>query len=187
MAIQLNTFTPVGTAISIVANMKKTSPTSGIPTVNMWCAHTTKDSKAIDATAYTMDEYPNKRLRAKVGIISLMMPKAGKIMMYTSGCPKNQNTCWNRTGSPPPAALKNDVPKWISINIMVTTPANTGMTAINKNAVINQVQTNKGIFINVIPGARIFKIVAMILIAPMMDEAPMMCTPKIKKVTDSGA
>ncbi len=40
--------------------------------------------------------------------------------MYTSGWPKNQNTCWNSTGSPPPAALKKLVPKWMSISIMVT-------------------------------------------------------------------
>ena len=77
---------------------------------------------------------------------------------------------------------------------MVTAPANTGMTAINRNAVINHVQTNKGIFIKVIPGARIFKIVAMILIEPMMEEIPSKWTAKIKKsvlagakVVDSGA
>ena len=46
------------------------------------------------------------------------------------------------------------------------------MTAINKYAVINQVQQNIGIFIRVIPGARMFKMVTMILIDPMIDEAP---------------
>ena len=40
-----------------------------------------------------------------------MMPKAGKIMMYTSGWPKNQKMCSNITGSPPPAALKKLVLK----------------------------------------------------------------------------
>jgi len=59
---------------------------------------------------------------------------------------------------------------------MVTAPANTGMMAINRNAVINQVQTNNGIFISVIAGARMLKIVAMMLIAPMMEETPNMCT-----------
>jgi len=33
---QLKTFTPVGTAISIVAHMKNNSAARGIPTVNMW-------------------------------------------------------------------------------------------------------------------------------------------------------
>ena len=186
VATQLKTFTPVGTAINMVANIKNTSPTSGIPTVNMWCAHTINESSAIEATAYTIEGYPNNRFRAKVGMISLTIPNAGKIMMYTSGWPKNQNTCWNRTGSPPPAALKKLVPKWISISIIVTTPARTGMTAINKKAVINQVQTNSGIFISVMPGARRFRMVAMMLIAPIMDETPMMCTPKMKNVVDGG-
>ena len=51
VAIQLNTFTPVGTAISIVANMKNIWPDSGMPTVNMWCAQTMNDRNAIDAAA----------------------------------------------------------------------------------------------------------------------------------------
>ncbi len=59
-------------------------------------------------------------------------PNAGRIMMYTSGCPKNQNTCWNITGSPPPAALKKLVWKCTSNSIIVTTPARTGMTASNR-------------------------------------------------------
>ena len=36
VAIQLNTFTPVGTAINMVAYMKNKLPDAGIPTVNMW-------------------------------------------------------------------------------------------------------------------------------------------------------
>ena len=54
VVVQLNTFTPVGTAISIVANMKNSWPASGMPTVNMWCAHTMNDRNAIDAVAYTI-------------------------------------------------------------------------------------------------------------------------------------
>jgi len=51
---QLNTFTPVGIAISIVAYMKYSSPPSGMPTVNMWCAQTMNDRKPIEAVAYTI-------------------------------------------------------------------------------------------------------------------------------------
>ena len=61
-----------------------------------------------------------------------MMPNAGKIMMYTSGCPKNQKTCWYITGSPPPAALKKHVPKKWSVSSMVIAPASTGITAISR-------------------------------------------------------
>ena len=55
---------------------------------------------------------------------------------------------------------------------MVTAPANTGITAIRRYAVISHVQTNMGIFIKVMPGARMFKMVAMMLMLPMMEEAP---------------
>src|SRR5689334_10226493 len=85
VAVQLNTFTPVGTAISMVESMKNSCPASGMPTVNMWCAQTMKDRKAMDAVAYTMASKPNKGLREKVGMISETMPKAGRIRMYTSG------------------------------------------------------------------------------------------------------
>jgi hypothetical protein len=39
----------------------------------------------------------------------------------------------------------------------------------------------------VMPGARIFTIVATMLMAPMIEDAPIICTPKIKNVTDGGA
>ena len=52
---QLNTFTPVGTAISKVAYIKNSCPASGMPTVNIWCAHTRNESRAMAPTAYTME------------------------------------------------------------------------------------------------------------------------------------
>ena len=51
VAIQLNTFTPVGTAINIVQYIKNNSPAKGIPVVNMWWAHTMKDKNAIEDVA----------------------------------------------------------------------------------------------------------------------------------------
>src|SRR4029079_5085756 len=112
-------------------------------------------------------------------MIPEMMPNAGRMMMYTSGWPKNQNTCWNSTGSPPPAALKNDVPTCRSVRSIVTAPASTGMTAISIYAVMSQAQQNSGSFISVMPGARRFRIVVMMLIDPMIDDAPMMWIAKI--------
>ena len=49
--VQLNTLTPVGTAISMVDIMKNIWPASGMPVVNMWCAHTMNDRNAIEAVA----------------------------------------------------------------------------------------------------------------------------------------
>ena len=115
-----------------------------------------------------------------------MIPNDGKIIMYTSGCPKNQKICWNMTGSPPPAASKKLVPKNLSVSTMVTAPASTGITAINKKAVINHVQTNKGSFIHVMPGARILTMVTITLIAPMIELIPIICTENTNSAVLSG-
>ena len=64
---------------------------------------------------------------------------------------------------------------------MVTAPASTGMTAMIRKAVISQDHANSGIFIKVMPGARRFRMVAMTLMAPMMDDMPSRCTAKIRK------
>ena len=80
--------------------------------------------------------------------------------------------CWYSTGSPPPAALKKDVPKWRSVRVIVTAPASTGMEAISRYAVISQVQQKRGIFISVMPGARMLRIVVTMLIEPMIEDMP---------------
>ena len=91
------------------------------------------------------------------------------------------------TGSPPPVASKNAVPKFRSVSIMVTAPAKTGIAPISKKEVINQVQTKSGISISLISGAFILRTVAIILIAPMIEEKPSKWTAKIKKSVESGA
>ena len=76
------------------------------------------------------------------------------------------------TGSPPPAARKKLVPKNWSVSNIVTAPASTGITAINRYAVISQVQTNIGILRSHMSGARILMIVTMMLIEPMIELMP---------------
>ena len=95
--------------------------------------------------------------------------------------------CWNITGSPPPVASKNAVPKLRSVSIIVTTPANTGIAPMSKNEVMSQVHTNNGMSISLISGARIFRTVAIILIAPIIEEKPNRWTANIKKSVESGA
>ena len=51
VAVQLNTFTPVGTAISIVDIMKNICAASGMPSTNMWWPQTMNDRNAIEAIA----------------------------------------------------------------------------------------------------------------------------------------
>src|SRR5690606_7530382 len=48
-----------------------------------------------------------------------------------------------------------------------------------QEAVISQLHVNSGILSSVMPGARMFMIVTMTLIAPMMDEAPIKWIAKI--------
>jgi hypothetical protein len=57
---------------------------------------------------------------------------------------------------------------------MVTAPASTGITAIKRYAVISQDQVNSGILSRFMPGARMFMMVTITLIAPMMEETPIM-------------
>ena len=50
---------------------------------------------------------------------------------------------------------------------------------MSKNAVISQVQQKSGIFISGMSGARMFRMVVMMLMAPMMEEIPIRWTAKI--------
>src|SRR5579864_5212408 len=123
------------------------------------------------------------------------MPKPGRIRMYTSGWPKNQNRCWNSTGSPPPSAEKKVVPKLRSVKSMMMAPASTGSDNSSRNTVTRIDQTNSGILCRVMPGARMLKIVVMKLMAPRIEDAPAKCSDRIAKSTagpgwpevDSGA
>jgi hypothetical protein len=65
--------------------------------------------------------------------------------------------------------------KFLSVNSIVIAPAKTGNDNNNKNAVIYTAQTNNGVRFAVIPGARIFVIVTIKLIAPRIDETPAKC------------
>ena len=44
----------------------------------------------------------------------------GRMRMYTSGWPNNQNRCWYSSGSPPVAPLKKFVSKLRSKNTMIS-------------------------------------------------------------------
>ncbi len=88
------------------------------------------------------------------------------------------------TGSPPPAGSKNVVPKFRSVSSIVIAPARTGRASKISHAVTKIDQANKGTLCNVMPGARMFRKVVIILIAPRIDEAPDRCTAKIARSMD---
>lgn len=54
VANQLKTFTPVGMAIIIVAEVKYARVSTSIPTVNMWWAQTMNPSRPMAIIAHTM-------------------------------------------------------------------------------------------------------------------------------------
>lgn len=54
VASQLKTFTPVGIAMIIVADVKYARVSTSIPTVNMWWAHTMKPSRPMATIAHTI-------------------------------------------------------------------------------------------------------------------------------------
>jgi len=51
--------------------------------------------------------------------------------MYTSGCPKNQNKCCDRIGSPPYAYSKNVVLQCLSSIIIIIAAPSTGVISAN--------------------------------------------------------
>jgi len=101
-------------------------------------------------------------------------PNPGRIRIYTSGWPKNQNRCWNKIGSPPPMGSKNDVLQFRSKISIVRAPAKTGRARINRPTVIRTDQINRGIFSVGIPSIRLFAIVVVKLIPPRSDDTPAM-------------
>jgi hypothetical protein len=112
-------------------------------------------------------------------IVVLTIPKPGIINIYTSGCPKNQKRCWYNIGSPPPAASKNDVLKFLSVKTIVIAPARTG----NNTAVTTTAHPNNANLCNLIPGLLIFNIVVIKLIAPNKLLIPDKCKANIAKST----
>jgi hypothetical protein len=109
------------------------------------------------------------------------------IKIYTSGCPKNQNKCWYKIGSPPPAGSKKDVFKFRSVKSMVIAPARTGRERRRSTTVIVTAHTNSGIRSRVSPCHRILMTVVIKFTAPKIDDAPAKWSEKIAKSTDGPA
>jgi len=111
-------------------------------------------------------------------------PNPGKIKIYTSGCPKNQNKCWNKTGSPPPDGSKKLELIFRSKSSIVIAPANTGRDNNKSTAVINTDHGRSGVFLIIIFFGFILIIVVIKLIAPRIEDAPAMCREKIARSTE---
>ena len=137
----------------------------------------------MESIAYTIPRYPNIGFLEKVDTTWLIIPKPGSIRMYTSGCPKNQNRCWNKIGSPPPAGSKKVVLKFLSVRSIVIPPASTGNDNNSRKAVISTDHTKSGSLCIVMPGPRMLNIVVIKFIAPKILLIPDRWRLKIAKST----
>ena len=79
--IQLNIFTPVGTAMAIVVSAKTELTTGPRPTVNMWWLHTIQPMNPITTPDSTTTGYPKRGFLENVGITSETIPIAGRMRM----------------------------------------------------------------------------------------------------------
>lgn len=116
-------------------------------------------------------------------IVVLIIPNPGIIKIYTSGWPKNQNRCWYKIGSPPPATSKKEVLKFLSVNIIVIPPASTGKESNNNTAVTTTAQPKRASLCSLIPGALMFNIVVIKFIAPSRLLTPDKCRANIARST----
>jgi len=80
VANHLNTLTPVGMAIIIVAAVKYARVSTSRPTVNMWWAQTINPRIPIEIIAYIIPKYP-KGLTFPIRLVTTceMIPNPGRI------------------------------------------------------------------------------------------------------------
>lgn len=105
-------------------------------------------SNPIKNNAINIESLPKIMNCVNLEMMLDIRPKAGKINIYTSGCPKNQNRCWNKIKSPPLNGSKKALLKCLSLIIIVMQAAKTGIDIINNNDVKNIDQENNSIKLN---------------------------------------
>ena len=170
--IQLNILTPVGTAMAMVVRANTEFATGPSPTVNMWWLQTIQPMNPMITPESTTTGYPNSGFLEKVGTISEIMPMAGSMRMYTSGCPKIQNRCCQSIGLAPAAGTKKFAPKNRSNISSIRATVITGNASTRRNEVTRVIQVNRGMRMRDIPGARMLTMVTMKLKAAAREAIP---------------
>ena len=152
------------------------------------------ERKASVKIAPTIALYPQIGLRVLQAMTSVMIPSAGRMSTYTSGCARNQNKCCHSKGLPPPAngagcpftispvGMKKLVPKTRSMSCMTAAASSGGNARSSRYAVMKIAQVKKGSRIHVIPGARSWTTVAMKLTEPRSDAVMLNTMPMIQRV-----
>ena len=101
--------------------------------------------------------------------------------MYTSGCPKSQKMCCQRSGSPPASAEKNGMPNSRQKSSCTRPTVRIGSAKTNRKDTTSVIHVNTGIRISVMPGARMLRMVMMKLNAAASEEIPSTSMPRLKK------
>ena len=92
--------------------------------------------------------------------------------MYTSGWPNSQKRCCQRTGSPPPEGTKKWVPKLRSSMSSTSATVMIGKASSSRTWVMRLIQTNIGMRIIFMPGARRLMIVTKKFTAAASEAMP---------------
>lgn len=122
--------------MAIVALLNYARESKSRPTPNIWWAHTIQPIKPIQSMAICIGLGVFKlSIILRIKHAKVTSPKAGAIRTYTSGCPKNQNKCWNKITLPPPLFSKKNLLKFRSQISIVIPTARTGNLRINKKTV----------------------------------------------------
>jgi len=101
-------------------------------------------------------------------------PKTGKIITYTSGCPKNQKICWYIRTSPPPKTSKKHELKLRSMSTIDTPAARTGSIRMSSTDVNRMDQANRLVDLSVQPLITPTKMVTIMLTEFNRLESPNM-------------
>src|SRR5580698_3918564 len=98
LPIQIRVMIVAGMVIVRVGNENRSDENGFIPLTNMWWPQTIQLRNPMDIIEYRITLLLSIGLRMLVMSTCVTMPMAGRIAMYTSGCPKNQNMCCQSSG-----------------------------------------------------------------------------------------
>src|SRR3990172_101635 len=191
---QLNVLMADGTPMAMVSSENANAEYGLNPLMNMWWPQTMKPRKPMDDMAATMALYPNTGLRANVERMCDATPMPGRMAIYTSGCPKNQNRCCHSSGEPPlwsvtgvsvstsPPGIKKLVPAVRSSSSRTQAASSTPNDSRLRMAVISQAHTVSGMRDKVMPLARRSRVVVMKFSAPSSAAMQKIPTPTTHSV-----
>jgi hypothetical protein len=146
--------TSKGSEMAMVATLKAPWSATGIPVRNMWCIHTPKlRGMTMSPVATRMAFLAARGLPVNWGSMFATTPNPGRRTMYTSGCPKNQNRLSQSMEGWMLLAVKNTVPRILSVEARTKAAMRVGKAKSMATMVKKMNQVNMGSFASETPGA----------------------------------